>query len=88
MKAKRKKLQQEYEIFKLKKYGNEMIKKNLDILLYSLKDLDEDVENNPVNKDTFAKIIEKGSICNNYQVTFKFKCGIEREMSAKRTNKQ
>ena len=65
-----------------------MIKKNLDVLLDSLKDLEEDVGNNSFNKDIFAKIIEKGSIYNNHQVTFKFKCGVEREMSAKRTNKQ
>lgn len=83
----REKLQQEYESLKLKEYEHEMIKSNLDVLLNSLEEIDETVENNSFNKYIFNKIVEKGIIYNNHQITFKFKCGIERMMSAERTNK-
>ncbi|MEA3423738.1 MAG: hypothetical protein U9Q80_08110, partial [Bacillota bacterium] len=79
--------QQEYESLKLKEYEQEMIKSNLDVLLNSLEEIDETVENNSFNKYIFNKIVEKGIIYNNHQITFKFKCGIERMMSAERTNK-
>jgi hypothetical protein len=54
----------------------------LDILIEELEKFDPKSSN---VEDIFSKTVEKGTLFNNHRLEIKFKCGIVREFTAKKS---
>ena len=73
---------------------HESLSKNKDESLYLQRHLDElieildDLESDDFNAEIFKKIVERGTLYEDYRVEFMFKCGIMRNTSAARRTEE
>ncbi|WP_429163343.1 recombinase family protein [Desulfitispora alkaliphila] len=75
-------LQMEHDGLYKNKQESIFLKKHLDELLHYLDEIEEPTDK--FRDDIFSKTVERGTLHENYQVEFKFKCGITRTTYSKR----